>query len=121
MEYQNVPDTVKLSHLSLAPMMLFDLGNKLILYICHNQTPCMYVKTFKYAQDQSVILWTNKNWEACYWNLTKLGIGPELITNGMVTETKPKKKQKPITGKNSKSPKSLVANKKIENNLGMEK
>jgi hypothetical protein len=41
MEYQNVPDSVKFSHLSLALMMLFDLGNKLIvLYICHYQTPC---------------------------------------------------------------------------------
>jgi hypothetical protein len=34
--------SVKFSHLSLALMMLFDLGNKLILYICHYQTPCSY-------------------------------------------------------------------------------
>jgi hypothetical protein len=40
---------VKFSHLSLAPMMLFDLGNKLILYICHYQTPCIFsIVTFDF-------------------------------------------------------------------------
>ena len=40
---QNGPDSVKLCHLSLAPMMLFGLSNKLILYIYHYQTPCSYI------------------------------------------------------------------------------
>jgi hypothetical protein len=40
MEYQNVPDSVNISHLSLAPMILFELGNKLLLFVHHYQTPC---------------------------------------------------------------------------------
>ena len=39
--YQNVPDSVKFCHLSLAPMMLFGHSNKLLLYVFHYQTPCM--------------------------------------------------------------------------------
>ena len=39
MEYQNVPDSVKFSHLSNAPTMLFGLSNKLILYLYHKNHP----------------------------------------------------------------------------------
>ena len=39
--YQNGPDSVKFCHLSLAPMMLFGLSNKIILFVDHYQTPCI--------------------------------------------------------------------------------
>jgi hypothetical protein len=40
--YQNGLDSVKFCHLSLAPLMIFGLSKKLILYVFHYQTPCTW-------------------------------------------------------------------------------
>ena len=47
---QNVPDSVKFCHISLAPIMLFGLSNKCILYVYHYQTPCTICFSYIYPQ-----------------------------------------------------------------------
>ena len=51
---QNGPDSVKFCHLSWAPVMLFGLSNKLILYGDHYQTPCS-MKFYRKSYDEKNI------------------------------------------------------------------